>query len=156
WENASLPFLLKKKRNFIYHSPGYVLPAWCPTTAVITVHDIIALKYPQFCQNESIVYFTSVLPQSIRRADKIIAVSQSVKNDIVEGFGISSSKIEVIYHGVRAHYRVIDDPGELQLIAVKYGLPSEFILFVGNIEPKKNLRRLLQAFSLLKKNNAIQ
>jgi glycosyltransferase involved in cell wall biosynthesis len=146
-----------KQHNFqLYHAPGYILPYFWNSPSIVTIHDLIALDYPEFCQRESVLYFNLFLPRSIKTATKIIAVSNKVKNDIINHFGISPDKIEVIYHGVDESYKKVQSEDILNRIRNKYQLPKQFLLFVGNIEPKKNLERLIEAFYQLKQQTDIK
>lgn len=147
-ENFSLLKLLRKNNFDLYHSPNYILPFFCNFPSVLTIHDLITLDYPDFCQTESVVYFRLSLSRSVKQASKIIAVSQTVKNDILRHFDIPEDKIKVIYHGLNPIFKKSIDESILK----KHLLPGKYILFVGNIEPKKNLNRLIRAFDQLKKN----
>jgi glycosyltransferase involved in cell wall biosynthesis len=155
FENFMLRKYYRQNEFQLFHSPGYVLPYSWNAPSVLTVHDIIALEHPEFCQDESVVYFKLFLPRSIKKATKIIAVSNKVKEDILKRFAIPPEKIEVIYHGVADCYSEIVPVEELIRIKKQYHLPERYILFVGNIEPKKNLERLVLGFSWLKKNTGI-
>jgi len=148
FENLSLPNYFRKNNFDLYHSPNYVLPFFTNIPSVLTIHDLLTLDYPELCQHESALYFNLFLPRSVKKAIKIIAVSNTVKNDILRHFNISEEKIKVIYHGVNPIFKKSFD----EAILKKYHLPDKYILFVGNIEPKKNLERVIKAFDLLKKN----
>ncbi|MEO0098367.1 MAG: glycosyltransferase family 1 protein, partial [candidate division WOR-3 bacterium] len=89
---------------------------------------------------------------SIRKADKIIVVSQSLKFDLMKLFSIPEGKIAVIHNGFDENFRPITDKLTLSLIREKYHLPSDFILTLGVLEPKKNTERLLWAYAELKKS----
>jgi len=155
YEHFRLPGLLRKEKAQLYHATGYILPWFLKTPNVLTVHDLIALDYPQYCKNENALYFRLCLPRSIKRADRIIAVSYTVKEDILRRFKIDPEKIDVVYHGVDASFKKIVAGQILERVRNKYHIPQQYILFVGNLEPKKNLVRLIDAFLLLKKKNAI-
>lgn len=150
-ENFYFLYLLRKSNFNLYHSPNYVLPFFINSPSVLTIHDLITLDYPELCQNESVLYFKHLLPLSIAKATKIIAVSNTVKNDILKHFNIPPSKIEVIFHGINPIFKFTINKS----VYSKYQLPEKYILFVGNIEPKKNIERLILAFELLKKNKEI-
>lgn len=156
FENLCLPFLLHINEYDLYHSPNYVLPYFIQTHSVLTIHDLITLDYPEFCQTESVLYFKMLFSRSIKKATKIIAVSKKVKEDILRHFNIPQEKIEVIYHGVKSHFKKVLDKELLIKIKIKYLLPDKYILFVGNIEPKKNLEKLIKAYDILKKNSDIK
>jgi glycosyltransferase involved in cell wall biosynthesis len=156
YENFSLPKYFLQNKFDLYHSPSYVLPGFSDIPGVVTIHDLLALDFPQYCQWESTVYFSLFLPASIYRARKIIAVSNTVKDDIMRRFDIDPEKITVIYHGVEGFFKRVTSVDLLGEVIRKYQLPEKFLLFVGNLEPKKNLVRLIRAFSDLKKNAGIE
>ena len=147
-ENFSLPVNFRKHNFNLYHSPNYVLPYFSSLPSVLTIHDLLTLNCPELCQTESALYFRFFLPHSVKKAIKIIAVSDTVKKDILDHFNIPEKKVDVIYHGINHRFKKSNN----EVILKKYDLPKKYILFVGNIEPKKNLERLVQAFNLLKKD----
>ncbi|NOU19614.1 MAG: glycosyltransferase family 4 protein [Bacteroidales bacterium] len=156
YENFMLPKYFLNQKFDLYHSPNYLLPFRCPFPSVVTIHDLITLDYPELCQTESVFYFRLFLPRSIKKVSKIIAVSHKVKEDIIRHFKTPPEKIEVVYHGISSNFKKITDPELLSNVIRKYRLPEQFILFVGNIEPKKNLERLVAAFCKLKKETLIK
>jgi len=156
FEHFRLAKYYKQHHFQLYHAPGYILPYFWNSPSVVTIHDLIALEYPEFCQRESVIYFNLFLPRSIKKATKIIAVSNKVKNDIINHFRILPDKIEVIYHGIDERYKKNQSEDILTRIRNKYQLPKQFLLFVGNIEPKKNLERLIDAFYQLKQQTEIK
>lgn len=156
FENIYLPYYLRKYGFNIYHSPGYTLPFFCKTFTLVTIHDLIALEYPALCKNETALYFGLMLPRTIKQADKIVTVSIAVKNDIQKHFqDIKEEKIEVIYHGLHSRFSQSWRPECLAVVCAKYNLQPGFLLFVGNIEPKKNLESVLHAYHVLKQNRSI-
>lgn len=155
YENFSLPKYFSKNRFDLYHSPAYLLPRFANVPSVVTIHDLLALDFPQYCQRESAVYFSLCQPASIYRARKIIAVSATVKDDIIRRFEIDPERITVVYHGVEEIFKPVTAASVLEKVTARYRLPEKFILFVGNLEPKKNLERLIRAFSDVKKNAGI-
>ncbi|TDS13867.1 glycosyltransferase family 4 protein [Sphingobacterium paludis] len=156
FEHLLLGRYLKKQGVDIYHAPGYILPYFLRAKAVVTVHDLIALDFPELCQYETAAYFRLTLPASIKRADKIIAVSQTVKRDILNRFPtIAADKIRVIYPGVHGRFHPVTDAAQRADVRKTYGLPSAYFLFVGNLEPKKNLEMIVEAFKRLKTDKQI-
>jgi glycosyltransferase involved in cell wall biosynthesis len=156
FENLFLPNLLRKSKFDLYHSTNYILPLFFNFPAVLTVHDLITLDYPQFCNFKSVLYFRLFLPNSIKKATKIIVLSTKVKEDILKRFNIRPENIEVVYPGISPIFKKIVDKYILNEICIKYNLPNQYILFVGNIEPKKNLERLVKAFHLVRKSSELR
>jgi glycosyltransferase involved in cell wall biosynthesis len=149
YEHFFMKYYFKKKNKDILHCPAYILPLNWKDKSIITVHDIIALKFPEYCSTENYLYFNFFLPRSIQNATKIIAVSHTVKNDILQKFNIDSEKIKVIYPGINDIFRTSPSLEKLAEVKKKYHLPQKFILYVGNIEPKKNIVRLIKSFENL-------
>lgn len=156
FENFELPKLFRRKQFNVYHATNYVLPYYFNSLNILTVHDLIALDFPALCKQKSAIYFNLLLARSIKKARHIIVPSITVKNDILARFNIDPDKINVIYHGINQNFRKINDKKILDNIKLKYALPEKYILFVGNIEPKKNLQRLINAFYLLRKTSELK
>jgi glycosyltransferase involved in cell wall biosynthesis len=134
----------------IFHSPANTLPLGYKKKSVITVHDLGIYKFPDFFPRNRFsgqAYATRVLvPKSISRAEKIIAVSKNTKKDIVEEFGTDEEKIEVVYEGVLTKKEICHDISSLDEIKKHHGIAGKFILFLGTIEPRKNIVMLVKAF----------
>jgi len=126
----------------------------CPLVA--TFHDLSFERYPYFFSAKTqLWHFYFVNPRKIAvNSRKIIAVSESTKKDLAELYRIDNNRAEIIYHGVSPGYRVIsrNDP-ELLEVQKKYALPHKFILYLGNIEPRKNIKSLVQSFCQLRRKN---
>lgn len=155
FEHLWLPGYFSQHKFDLYHSPAYVLPRFSNLSSVVTIHDLLTLDLPEYCQWESVAYFRMCMPASIRKARQVIAVSHKVKSEIIGRWDIDPEKTHVIHHGVEPMFRKVTDAGRLQAVAAKYRLPERFLLFVGNLEPKKNLVRLLHAFACLRRNTDI-
>lgn len=154
FEHFNINRLIKHGRYDIFHSPTYVLPRFCSSKKIVTIHDTIALDYPELCSPTNGNYFKLMLPRTIRQADKIIAVSQKVKHDIIRHFKVQENRISVIHNGLSPIYKPVINTQVLQRVRKRYKLPNQFLLFVGNIEPKKNLKLLIQSYtSLIKRYN---
>jgi glycosyltransferase involved in cell wall biosynthesis len=155
YEHLFMRSYFKKKNKDILHCPAYILPLNWKDKSIVTVHDIIALKFPEYCSTENYLYFNFFLPRSVQNATKIIAVSHTVKNDILQKFNIDSEKIDVIYLGINDIFRTSPSLEKLAEVKKKYHLPKNFILYVGNIEPKKNIVRLIKSFENLVRHSEI-
>ncbi|MDP3057381.1 MAG: glycosyltransferase family 1 protein [bacterium] len=134
---------------------------------VVTFHDLSFEKYSNFFSPKQIFWHNFVNPKKIaREADFIIAVSESTKNDLREIYGIPKEKIKVIYSGVSScaplspkasegHSKTTEDKGsKIKEIKIKYNLPEKYILYLGTIEPRKNIIGLIRAFELFKKSHS--
>ena len=152
WEHLKLPFLVQKEKLDILHCPHYICPAFRSSAAyVATIHDTIAVDHPNWCKWSNAAYYRLFLGMSAKTASRIIAVSKFTSQRISRNFNVNGSKVKVIYPGIDTG---IFNPGQdakrQNQVGVRYNLPPKYILFCGNIEPKKNIMNLLRAFKLLK------
>jgi glycosyltransferase involved in cell wall biosynthesis len=146
---------------FPYHSAALV----CPCTSIVTIHDLFPYIVPeQFAKTHSSefhgsivtsvinkAYWKSMLKAACKRVDRIIAVSQATKRDIVNIFHIRNEKIDVVYEGVDREYFCVDKSvDKLALFQEKYGLPEKYILCVGT-HAYKNIEGIVKAFSIVRK-----
>jgi glycosyltransferase involved in cell wall biosynthesis len=134
----------------LLHSPYYIKPHWLPCPSVVTVFDLIPMIYPQSLPHRWLTWvFRGTAALAIRRADGIITISQSAKDDLVRLFGASPDEIAVSYLAADQRFRPVPDE-EIERIRQKHGLPKRYMLYLGINKPHKNLVFLLQVFSQLK------
>lgn len=126
------------------------------TKLVVTIHDLSFERYPETFSLKRRLWHVFVNPKKIcARADKIIAVSESTKNDLMELYGIASKKITTIHSGISGKFRIISRNDEnLIRVKEKYKLPYKFILYLGTIEPRKNISGAIKAYGQLRKIGA--
>ncbi len=148
WENFLLARSLKKFNISLLHATGFTLPAGIGCKSIITIFDMTFFTMPQVHMKSKVAYFKSMIPLALNKSDKIIAISQQTKNDILNLFKVPENKIKVIYPGIGDNFRVI---GDTAIFKKKKRLPDKYILFVGTIEPRKNLNNLIRAYATLKK-----
>jgi len=142
----------------IYFNPHFfVSPVSKKCKKVITFHDLSFEYHPEFFSWRKRLWqkFLMNTKKEAQKADKIITVSQSTKDDLIDLYRIDPEKIKVVYSGVGEQFRPIDDQLKLNLIREKYQLPEKFILYFGTIEPRKNLIGLIKAFEMLRDNRSI-
>ena len=143
------PARIRRLRPDAYFGPAGALPlrsVGCPT--VITVHDLAIYRNAAWFPGGQPLSTRFVIPRSLARADVIVAVSNSTAEDIEDLFGISASRIDVVPHGVSSLFRPMSSE-DLATARARLQLPERFILFVGTIEPRKNLEVLLDAWAML-------
>lgn len=126
------------------------------TKKVLTIHDLSFLSYPHFFSlRGNLWHYIMGVRKLIKKFDKIIAVSKNTKNDIIDLVKVSGEKIEVIYSGVDREFKVLDkNDGQLDVVKEKYHLSDRFILFLGTLEPRKNIVGLIKAYNTFKKHNS--
>src|SRR3989338_10347987 len=116
---------------------------------VVTFHDLSFERYPEFFSLHRKFWHKRINPKAQAiKADKIIAISESTKNDLVDLYGMAPDKIRVIYSGVSFPKNITEI--EKKSCAEKYSLPNNFILFLGTLEPRKNVLGVVKAFEVLK------
>jgi glycosyltransferase involved in cell wall biosynthesis len=134
------------------HSP---IPLLLPTKGkkIVTVYDLFFMDFPAFVKGEARKNFAQRIENSLHRADGILVISQFVKDQIIERFSLNEDKIKVVYLGVDPNFSNKPSLTQAEIVKNKYGLPSKFILFVGAIEPRKNLVKLIDALGFIQKKS---
>ncbi len=132
----------------LFHATEHLLLPLRRVPTVLTVHDLIFRRYPQHHKPLNRWYLNATMPLFCRRADHIIAVSEQTKRDVMAAYGIPADKITVIYEAADPRFRT-QPAARVAEVRRRYGLPDRYLLFVGTIEPRKNLGRLLAAFERL-------
>jgi glycosyltransferase involved in cell wall biosynthesis len=144
-------------RAAIFHSPHYNAPLFCRGKLVVTIHDIIHLRFPEYLPSKKAhLYARYMLKAAARKAVRLITSSANARADLIERLDVPAEKIRVIPLGVDGRFRVIEDEDLLSGFRKKYGLPESFILYAGNLKAHKNLVTLLKAFKLLKMEKKIK
>ncbi len=131
----------------LFHEPHYTLPAGLKGRSVVTIHDLIPLKMPQYFSVLQRGYAATMMRYAVRNAGAIIAISQNTKNDILETFHVDEDSVTVVYLGVRPIFRQLEDKSFIERFRTSRGLQKPFVLFVGNVKPHKNIPTLLSAFA---------
>lgn len=134
----------------LFHGTDHLLPRFRRVRSVFTLHDLIPMLFPEFHLPLNRWFLTLMFPKFLRHADAIVAVSECTKRDAVRIYGVPEDKITVIYNGVDARFRPVPDADALRRVRAAYNLPEAYILYLGTIEPRKNLVRLLEACHALR------
>jgi glycosyltransferase involved in cell wall biosynthesis len=142
--------VLMKNKLDVFHAPAYACPLTYPGKIILTVHDLAIYRHPSWFPSGQSFSTKILVPKSMKKASRIIAVSKATKKDIVELFKTSPSKVTVIHEGV------VPQKGEGKTKSVsktdiqkKYKIAEKYLLFIGTIEPRKNLTALIKAYNVL-------
>lgn len=150
WEQISLPAAIKKHKPDLLHCTANTAPYACAVPMVVTVHDVIYIEGTTFggsaYQDFGNLYRKFVVPRAMRKARKIITVSEYEKKVIVETCNTDPDKIEVVYNGVSERFHANSSKGEVEAFRKQYHLPEKFIFFFGNRAPKKNTFGAIKAY----------
>jgi glycosyltransferase involved in cell wall biosynthesis len=142
WRTKFISSDIKKEKPDLYHGLSHELPFGIEKSGVktvLTVHDLIFIRHPELYKWLDRTIYTRKLVHSCKVADKIVAISEQTRRDLVEILRLPEDKITVIYQGCNPIFRKIPVPDEIERIRLKYALPDKYLLFVGTIEERKNL-----------------
>ncbi len=145
WMNFLVPQVLKKEGVAIFHGTNFALPLFTSGRYVVTVHDLIYARVPGAFERMYERYLSFLVPRSVRRARRVIAVSETTRQDIIDLLRIAPKRVITIYHGVDRCYTSVRDPGYLANVRQSLRLPERFVLYVGAIERRKCLEVLVRA-----------
>ncbi len=143
------PMLMRRARLDVVHTPIFAGMMAAPRPYVLTLHDLIPLQAPEGISRLAAAYWQIVLPRAARRADAIITGSDFTREEILTFFDFPAERVVTIPHGVEPRFVPIEDPAVLDRVRKRHGLPARFILFVGIASPRKNIDKLVRAFSAL-------
>ncbi|HID05793.1 MAG TPA: glycosyltransferase family 1 protein, partial [Armatimonadetes bacterium] len=153
-EQFWLPYRIVTDEIDLLHCPGYIAVLRSPVPVVVTMYDILAITHPEWCRHANRIYYRTMLPNSANKAIRIIVPSNAVKVDVIHYLNASPEKVNVVPLGVEPLFRRVQDERVLDEVRRRFQLPGRFVLFVGNIEPKKNVPTLLNAYEQLRKRDA--
>jgi glycosyltransferase involved in cell wall biosynthesis len=148
WRIMGVKKDIRKNNLAVYHGLSNELPLGIKKAgvkSVVTIHDLIFLRYPEYYKPIDRMIYRFKFRLACRKADKIIAVSECTKRDIVSFFHIPEEKIAVVYQGCHPSFRQKVSEDKRSEIREKYSLPARFILSVGSIEARKNLLLVVKA-----------
>jgi glycosyltransferase involved in cell wall biosynthesis len=156
WMQMFLPWQLARLGADVSHFTNSVSPLCAPGRQVITIHDMTLWLLPELHYSRRLLAMRPFIPLAARRARAIITVSQSAKDDIVRILRVPPQKVHVVYEAASSCFQRAQPSAELDAIRARHHLPERFILYVGTIEPRKNLVRLLEAFHSLRTRNKLE
>lgn len=152
WIQIVLPIRLFWLKADVLHAPSFFAPLLCPCPVVLTIYDTLYLTQAQhYGDRLFLLYAKLFIKPAIKRSSLVSTLSQTSKTAILSTFDIPDQKVHVIYPGVSSRFRPTLDAVEIRRLREKYHIMSRFFLFVGALEPRKNLPSLLRAFHLFLK-----
>ena len=155
-EQISVPIALQRAKVDLFHAPHYVVSPLTRCPYVVTIHDCIHLRFPEYLPNRlAYTYARTMMRVAAQRAKRVFTVSNASKDDILHYLRVPSSHVEVVYNALDERLREPPTPEELQLVRLRYQLTSPYILYAGNIKPHKNLDRLIESYALLRRQGIV-
>jgi len=157
WTQLKLPRLLKQDMPSVLWMPLHNIPLWRPKgiKTVITIHDLAFKLFPDLFPPKDLFMLNRLTAMAVKSADRIIAISHSTARDITEIYGVPPHKIRVIYHGYNEnlfHLPSKEEKDQVESVKIKYRIApkAKYLIFVGALQPRKNLGILVTAFERLK------
>lgn len=182
WTQFALPINLyfNKPRPDVFFTPTHYAPRFSPVPTVVSVMDLSYIHFPELFKKSDLYQLKNWTAYSVKNASKVITISNSSKDDIIKEYGVDEDKVVVIYPGVKRKTKneklktvmqnsthstssvlMLSEVEASKLLKEKYGIEEKFILFVGTLQPRKNIERLIEAFSKVSSrqdsdNNSLQ
>ena len=150
WTHLRLAMELHRRPPDVFFTPAHVIPVTYRGPSAATVHDIGYHYFPQTHTRRQVAYLRWSTRHNARRSRRVFADSQATRDDLIRVYGIDVNKIEVVYPGVNPDLAPVRDASRLQAVREKYGISDPYLLYLGTLQPRKNLARLVEAFAAAK------
>jgi len=147
WMQTEAPALLKRLGADVAHFTNGIVPLVRPVPTVVTIHDMSLRLLPRYHPLRRVLLNRPLMDYAARTADAIITVSQSARCDIVRHYGLPADRVHVVYEAAASQFRPVADRRDIERVRRAYGLSGRLILYVGTVEPRKNLPVLISAFA---------
>ena len=147
WTHLRLAWELTRRPPDVLFVPAHVLPLVCPVPALVTVHDLGYLYYPEAHRRFDRWYLDWTTRRHVRLAARLIADSQATHADLIRHYRADPARITVVYPGRDESLARVNDPGCVAGVKARYGISGDYLLYVGTLQPRKNLVRLVEAFA---------
>jgi len=150
WTHLRLAWELKRRPPDVLFIPAHVMPLVCPVPTVVTVHDLGYLHYPEAHRPLDRWYLDWTTRRHTRLAAHLIADSQATCADLIRTYQADPARITVVYPGRDESLARVEDPATIAAVKARYGITGDYLLYLGTLQPRKNLIRLVEAFSNIK------
>ncbi|HVG29038.1 MAG TPA: glycosyltransferase family 1 protein [Pyrinomonadaceae bacterium] len=148
WWSMGAPLYARETGLSLFHGTNYNVPVWAQCPSVVTFHDLSPLLHPATHREELVKRARARLPTMARVATRVIADSESVRREVCEHLGVAPGKVRAVPLAPRRAFRRVGEGGAAETLR-RFGIEGDFILFVGTVEPRKNLLTLVRAYAEL-------
>lgn len=145
WIQLMLPKLIDRSQVDLFHFTNGLAPLWQRKPFILSIYDASLYLYGRYHPRARLLAMRLLLPLAARRAKAIITSSESARKDLLRVLSLPEEQVTVIYGAAPDNYERVNDKVKLEAVKKKYRLPEEFLLYVGTLEPRKNLVRLIRA-----------
>ena len=153
WEQSIVPLAVRRLRPDVYHSPNYIIPALLDCPSIVTVHDTAFLDRSVH-RITSHLYLTALTTIALRKATRVVCVSRYTAGRLAQKYPGAATKIRVIGEGVGERFSP-QPTDALRAFCERFAVDAPYLLFVGTVEPRKNLPRLIRAYEAAVGENAL-
>ncbi len=147
WMQMRVPGMLREIGADVAHYTNGMMPLTSRLPSVVTIHDMSLRLLPNFHPARRVLLNRPLMDHAVRRADALITVSENAKREIVEMYRLDPHRVHVVYEAAAPQFKPVTDQSELGRVRRTYGLTDRVVLYVGTIEPRKNLPVLIDAFA---------
>jgi glycosyltransferase involved in cell wall biosynthesis len=154
WWSIGLPLYLRHRNFDLFHGTNYEIPLWSRRPSVVTIHDLSLFLHPEAHEPHLVRRAKWRLPLMVRAASIVITPTEAVKAEVCKRFGIDGERVVVTAEAPRAVFKR-REPAETFETRERLGVGDDFILFVGTLEPRKNLQRLVEAFEMVLRTTSL-
>ena len=151
WMQTGAPAALKDAGADVAHFTNGMVPMRSPVPTVVTIHDMSLRLYPRYHPARRVLLNAPLAQFAARHAGAIVTVSETAKRDIVRIYKLDPARVHVVHEAAAPSFRRVTDPAALDRVRARYQLADRIILYVGTIEPRKNLPKLIEAFAARKR-----
>lgn len=152
WEQFLQPIALRQEGVDLHHGLAFVAPVAIPCPFIITAYDLSFKRYPEAFKPLNRIYLSIFTKQSARRAEAVITISESTRQDMIHFFTLPPHKVHTVHCGVDDSFQILPQ-AQVEAFKARHGLPEAFVLFVGTLEPRKNVAGLIEAYAIWRKRD---
>jgi glycosyltransferase involved in cell wall biosynthesis len=152
WTQFGLPLALytQKEKLNVFFTPGHYAPRFCPFPTVISVLDLAFFGFPEYFKKDDLMQLKAWTKYSVQKAKHVLTISESTKKDVVKYYQYPTDNITVTYIGYDTEtFAPVYDEERIEAVLAKYGIARPYILYLGTLQPRKNILRLVRAFHML-------